>query len=104
MTFQEVFAEYLAKDLRRFPIGDDFKYRFPNGYIVSVIRHPGSYGYEAGLWEVAIVDNKGNFFLLNDDYIVQLYDGIFPSINDEQVFAILAKVRILEADSLEIAP
>jgi hypothetical protein len=32
-------------------------FAFPNGYKVSVIRTPGSYGHENGDWEAAIIWN-----------------------------------------------
>lgn len=35
-------------------------YVFNNGYGISVIRHRGSYGYDAGLFEVAFIDQDGN--------------------------------------------
>lgn len=48
------------------PIGDGIQARhfFPNGYGVSVVRFPGSYGYEGDLYEVAVI--KGN----DDDYVL----------------------------------
>ena len=35
-------------------------YRFANGYGASAIRHEGSMGYEAGLWECAAVGKDGD--------------------------------------------
>jgi hypothetical protein len=32
-----------------------FRFTFPNGYEVSVIRVPGSFGASEGLWELGIV-------------------------------------------------
>ena len=37
------------------PDGIAARYFFPNGYGVSVVQFPGSYGYEEGLYEVAIL-------------------------------------------------
>ncbi len=31
---------------------------FPNGYGVSVVRFPGSYGYAEGLYEVAVLEGS----------------------------------------------
>ena len=38
-----------------FPDGVAARHFFQNGYGVSVVRFPGSYGYEEGLYEVAIL-------------------------------------------------
>jgi hypothetical protein len=37
------------------PDGIAARHFFPNGYGVSVVQFPGSYGYEEGLYEVAIL-------------------------------------------------
>jgi hypothetical protein len=37
------------------PDGIAARHFFPNGYGVSVVQFPGSYGYEKGLYEVAIL-------------------------------------------------
>jgi hypothetical protein len=39
--------------------GDCVRLMFPNGYGASIVRFDGSYGYEKGLWEVAVVDKNG---------------------------------------------
>jgi hypothetical protein len=38
--------------------GVQAKHFFPNGYGVSVVSFPGSYGFREGLYEVAVI--KGN--------------------------------------------
>lgn len=39
-----------------------------NGYGASIIRHFGSYGFEEGLWELAVISNiRGDSFELNYD-------------------------------------
>ena len=37
---------------------------FPNGYGVSVVRFPGSYGYGLGLYEVAVIKGTADDFEL----------------------------------------
>jgi hypothetical protein len=39
--------------------GDCVRLMFPNGYGASIVRFNGSYGYEKGLWEVAVMTDSG---------------------------------------------
>ena len=39
--------------------GDCVRLMFPNGYGASIVRFNGSYGYEKGLWEVAVMTDRG---------------------------------------------
>jgi hypothetical protein len=65
-------------------------YRFPNGYGASVIRHLGSYGYEKGLWEVAVLNGAGEL-----DYSTSITDDVLGRLNDPQVDNILGKISRL---------
>lgn len=40
--------------------GDQWEFRFSNGYGASVIRHDGSYGGKSGLFELAVLDAWNN--------------------------------------------
>lgn len=40
-------------------MGKHIIYRFDNGYGASVVRFYGSYGYEQGLWELAVIKFEG---------------------------------------------
>jgi hypothetical protein len=39
--------------------GTQDMYRFPNGYGASVVRGPGTYGYESGLYELGVMKYAG---------------------------------------------
>lgn len=51
--------------------GDQWLFKFSNGYGASVIRHRGSYGFDQGLFEVGLIEwNNDEFELIyNDDFV-----------------------------------
>ena len=53
-------------------------YKFANGYMLSVVRFPGSYGFNEGLYEAAILNKDGDF--LYD------YDELFEKCNESLKF------------------
>ena len=48
------YPEFLVKE-KKVPGGIQKVYNFPNGYGASVIQRAGSYGFERGLWELAVL-------------------------------------------------
>ena len=73
--------------------GVQYEYTFPNGYGASVIKHSYSYGGKQGLWEIAPLDQDGDFigrgvFGWDDDVQGYLTNG--------EVNAILEKLQDLE--------
>lgn len=95
------FREYLVEDAPITPnelavyavrgVNKDIDYRrmvfrFPNGYGASVIRTPGSYGGESGLWELGVVHGK---FICYDSGIT---DDVIPSLTAKEVHQYLTKI------------
>ena len=75
------------------PDGIAARHFFPNGYGVSVVQFPGSYGYEEGLYEVAIL--KG----LEEDweicYDTPITDDVIGYQSMEDIDNLLSQVESL---------
>jgi hypothetical protein len=66
---------------------------FPNGYGVSVVRFPGSYGYEDGLYEVAVLTGTvDNYDLCYDTDVA---DDILGHRDEIDVENIMEEVEML---------
>ena len=57
---------------------------------MNEIRHLGSYGYEKGLWELAVLDGAGDL-----DYSTPITEDVLGGLNDPQVDDILGKISRL---------
>lgn len=75
------------------PDGIAARHFFPNGYGVSVVQFPGSYGYDEGLYEVAIL--KG----LEEDweicYDTSITDDIIGYQSMEDINILLSQIKSL---------
>lgn len=73
--------------------GVQAKHFFPNGYGVSVVRFPGSYGCYDGLYEVAIIKgNEDDFELCYDTPIT---DDVLGHRDEIDIENILEEVEAL---------
>jgi hypothetical protein len=66
---------------------------FSNGYGVSVVRFPGSYGYEEGLYEVAVLKGTADDFELC--YDTDIADDVVGHCNETDIENIIQKVQSL---------
>jgi len=95
--------EYLIETNRHMG-GIQKVYKFPNGYGASVIQHKGSYGYQKGLWEVAVLFHgelcyyqKGLWevaVLFHGElcYDTEITEDVIGHLNDPQVDNVLGKI------------
>jgi len=70
-------------------------YRFDNGYGASVVKHKFSYGYNQGLWELAVI--KFGAARWNICYETPITGDVLGSLTDEEVDELLNKIEKLEA-------
>ena len=69
--------------------GEQKIFKFDNGYGASLVRHPMSYGYDQGLWELAVLKH-GSLC-----YTSGITDDVIGYLNDPDADAILEKIAQL---------
>ena len=78
------------KETNDFNGGIQKVYQFPNGYGASVVKHRGSYGYEKGLWELAVLDFDGSLC-----YTTEITNDVIGHLNDPEVDRLLRRIEQL---------
>lgn len=88
------FKEYQVKNDKRLSDDEQLLFRFENGYGASVIYTVGSYGFSAGLMELAVIywDN----FDWHLTYSTKITDDVIGFLNIEQVEELLGKIKKLK--------
>lgn len=74
---------------RRHLGGDSHIYHFDNGYMASVIRNKTSYGHDAGLWELAVMDKTRMV------YDTPITDDVLGWLDDAAVQDLLVRIEAL---------
>ena len=70
--------------------GVGYIYEFENGYGASVIKHDASYGGKQGLYEIAVLDSKGEFC-----YTTDITDDVIGHATEETIYETLDKIKSL---------
>ena len=70
--------------------GVGYEYKFDNGYGASVVCHSGSYGGNKGLYEIAVLDSKGDFC-----YTTDITDDVVGYASEETVYETLDRIKSL---------
>lgn len=63
--------------------GVQHRFTFANGYQASVVSHPFSYGGDAGLWELAVLNREGHIVYdtpVTSDVIGRLHAEELPDL------------------------
>ena len=76
--------------------GEQYLYRFENGFGASVVRHAYSYGTEQGLWELAVVRWRGDDFCIT--YDTKITNDVVGYLRDKRVTEILKTIEWLPPD------
>ena len=74
--------------------GYRYEVRYPNGFAASIIKHYGSYGGEADLWEVAVMsqNEEGEWRLC---YTTEITDDVLGFLTESDVVAVCDRIRAL---------
>jgi hypothetical protein len=86
-TFQDL--EFKALGTEGYGIRAEIK--FDNGYGASVIRTKGSYGGEAGLYELAVLDQEGEMC-----YNTPITSDTLGWLNEDNITAALQRIEALK--------
>ena len=70
--------------------GHGYVYNFENGYGASVVQHSGSYGGNLGLYEIAVLDSKGDLC-----YDTPITDDLIGYANEDKVLDTLHRIKSL---------
>lgn len=71
-------------------------YRFPNGYGASIIRHGGSNGASAGLWELVVLRIQGGtMWQWSIDYSTPVTDDVIGGLAPTDVDSLLDHIAAL---------
>lgn len=69
--------------------GDQYKFKFANGYGASVVRHNYSYGRETGKWELAVLNGE------RISYDTPLTDDVLGYLSESDVAEYLNAIEAL---------
>ena len=72
------------------------RFRFPNNYGASVVKHKGSYGYNEGLYEIAILYNNELY------YGSLIANDIIGHVNPKDIGKILLQIKGLDNHNEEL--
>lgn len=86
----KVFGSFEAHIERNIHNGVAYRFRFDNGYGASVVSHDASYGGDEGLWEVAVLNRRGEL-----DYTTPVTDDVVGWLDEEEVAGLLARIAAL---------
>ena len=83
-------ALFKPKEVNNYYNGIQKIYQFENGQGASVVKHDGSYGNKAGLWELAVLDAEGNL-----DYNTRITGDVIGHQTEEQIQVLLTEISEL---------
>lgn len=94
-TIIKGFEQYIQKQKDEQFFNDQTLYRFDNNWGASIIFHQGSYGFERGLVELAVIS-----WYDNDKYLIsydtEITHDVLGDLNEQQAKDILQKIKEIQ--------
>ena len=92
------FDEYQVEKIDIHAIGDggrgvQYIFEFENEYGASVIKRPGSYGYDQDLWELAVLDRDGEL-----TFTTPITDDVLGYLSVNDVRKALTEIKEMKND------
>lgn len=88
----ERFQNYIEHELHG---GVQREYAFENGYHASVVRHRHSYGYDRGLWELAVLVPRGSNGFYDLCYCSPITGDVIGYLSDDERDRVLGDIANL---------
>ena len=70
--------------------GDQWLFKYDNGYGASVVQHSGSYGGQNGLYEIAVLDSNGEM-----SYTTPITDDVIGYADEVKLYETLDRIKSL---------
>ena len=70
--------------------GDQWVFKYDNGYGASIVQHSGSYGNDKGLYEIAVLDSHGELC-----YSTPITDDVIGYANEIKLYETLNRIKTL---------
>ena len=70
--------------------GDQWLFKYDNGYGASVVQHSGSYGGQNGLYEIAVLDSNGEM-----SYTTPITDDVIGYADEVKLYDTLDRIKSL---------
>ena len=70
--------------------GDQWLFKYDNGYGASVVQHSGSYGGQDGLYEIAVLDSSGEM-----SYTTPITDDVIGYADEVKLYETLDRIKSL---------
>lgn len=74
--------------------GVQYVFKFKNNYGASVVKRPGSYGFDKDLWELAVIywDNDDEWFITYDTCITSDVIGYLTNAEVDELLVRISKL------------